>query len=139
MYLAQMLLSPFSNLFFKIVGNLDGTKLWKWSSENTWTILSKVYSFHKEKKNFHVEKKLSLYHKDVQQLHVSKTNYPTEWTKDEERRAQLLARGWEGGFRNFRGVEEQTSKGRGCIYNVFGKVTVSRWLAVQSGLGGSAI
>lgn len=89
------------------------------------------------KKNFHVEEKLSLYHKDVQQLDVSKTSYPTEWTKDEERRAQLLARGWEGGFRNFRGVEEQTTKGRGCIYNVFGKITVS--LAVQSGLGGSAI
>lgn len=43
---------------------------------------------------------LSLYHNDVQQLKVSKSSYPTEWTKDEER-SIIFGQGSGGGLEEF--------------------------------------
>lgn len=52
------------------------------------------------RKPWHVEEELSIYHKDVQQLEVKKTSYPTEWTKDAEKNA-IIGQGLGWGLQEF--------------------------------------
>lgn len=71
---------------------------------------------------------MSLYYKDVLQLEVSKTSYPTEWAKDGERSA-IIGQGLGGGLQEFQGGGGENLEGEREYLQSFGQshsVTVAR-------------